>query len=257
MSQSIISAYPKNIDANYTYYNFLVEVFANIKKDRRALNLMKRVYKKALPADYESYDRTLKSYLKDIYLNLDRLYEDDIIFAIKRGIKVPNKVFSIYDYYNKIEIEKSPQKRRIFAKAILAFGDKNFSHFYPFLSILELLYDEKDYYNLDILLPILEKNEELAIRVNIILAKAMLSPNPNLSRKAKKYLMADMYQYTIIQTLMALSDKQKARYIMFLSNYGEKAAEYLDMIKANVRDNKDIKNAIKWLENDLEKKGYL
>ncbi len=241
----------------------LVKVIApNLPIKRDAQYAITTLYKKAPQTLHAELTNVLSEPIRRIFA-AEKLYESDIEFCIANGITVAQKVFTLQEYYEKLFAQSSSAKRREWVKAITYFAEANGgTNHETYLRALAFLDAQNDHYHAEILLGVMEKigyEDEESIT---LLSKFIASQNPNLSNRARKYLLETDNPKkridTIIQILPHLTNIQKRRAITFLLGFKQDAARATKQLQ-KYKNDKDVelRYAVEWLEKNLKKEGYL
>ncbi|MCV6607432.1 MAG: hypothetical protein OIF32_04405 [Campylobacterales bacterium] len=256
LSRKVINNYPRNQESSEEFLEFLELSIPNIPEERISLGLIQKLYSRSVPTTQEKLTDKFEEKIVKIYLNT-KIYERDIEFAIKHSIVVPNKVFELESYYDMVFNELASRNRTSYIKAILAFDKKNLQES-RFFQVLEFLYKDKDYYNLDIILPII-KDTEYNKDIITLLFKSTRANNGNLSRKAKKYLIEKSNVESLLEIASSLTKKEKKDLIVFLHHYKKETVKSLPKIKSMFEKSKyrDILFSLEWLEKNLKRNGHL
>ena len=226
--------------------------------------------KKAISSLYSSTNIKIHPELTDILepkirliYTKEKLYSKDIEFCISNAITIPNKVFTLKEYYKKLKDKSQKSKRNNIVEAIVFYGkDNGGKNYQAYLSSAKYLQEyTKDDYHLEKLLRVMDEvkyNDKESVK---LLTKLISSQNPNLSKRAKRYLLqsnnAKKRVNLIIDVIPYLDFKQQKRVITFLSNFKQDAFDALDQLdKYRKSPDTDVKYAVEWLEKQLKKKGY-
>ena len=241
----------------------LIAIIApNLPQERGAKDAIIALYKKAPLELHGELTELLREPIERIF-GAETLYEDEITFCITHGISIANKVFTLEQYYEKLFNETKQSNRRAWVKAITNFTEANSgANHKSYLDALEFLDQQNDHYHAEILLNVMERSEYDDARSITLLTKFIASENPNLSKRAKNYLLTTQNQKqrvaTIIQALEELNNMQKKRAITFLLNFKHEAAQALVFLEKYKNSNdSELRYALEWLEKNLKKEGYL
>jgi hypothetical protein len=234
----------------------------NLPQERNAKDAIIALYKKAPQELHPKLTELLEKPIESIF-SAETLYEDEITFCITHGITIANKVFTLSQYYEKLFHETKQSNRRAWVKAITNFAEANSgANHKSYLDALEFLDQQNDHYHAEILLSVMQRSAYDDAASITLLTKFIASENPNLSKRAKNYLLTTKNQRervdTIIQVLPQLNSIQKRRTITFLLNFKQEAARGLILLESyrNTSDS-ELRYALEWLEKNLQKEGYL
>ncbi|MDD3817433.1 MAG: hypothetical protein PHI89_05035 [Thiovulaceae bacterium] len=234
----------------------------NLPPKREAKEAIITLYKKAQKTLHAELTNVLREPIRRIFA-AEKLYESDIEFCIANGITVAQKVFTLQEYYEKLFAESAPHKRREWVKAISYFAEANGGENHAtYLRALTFLDTQNDHYHAEIMLGVMEKIGYDDRESITLLGKFIASQNPNLSNRARKYLLETAHPKkrvdAIIQILPHLTNVQKRRAITFLLAFKQDASN-APMQLQNYKNDKDVelRYAVEWLEKNLRKEGYL
>lgn len=234
----------------------------NLPPKREAKEAIITLYKKAPKTLHAELTNVLREPIRRIFA-AEKLYESDIEFCIVHGITVTQKVFTLQEYYEKLFAATSSAKRREWVKAISYFAETNGGENHgAYLKALQFLDAQNDHYHAEILLSVMEKIGYDDGESITLLSKFIASQNPNLSNRARKYLLETNHPKkrvdAIIQILPRLTNVQKRRAITFLLAFKQDASN-APMQLQNYKNDKDaeLRYAVEWLEKNLRKEGYL
>lgn len=252
---------------------------SNIKNSKKLLPLVEvcveklpinKVSKKAISSLYSSSDMKIHPKLTDILASKirliyakEKLYSSDIEFCISNAITIPKKVFTLKGYYKKLKDSSQKSNRGNIVEAIVFYGkDNGGKNYRAYLSAVQHLEEyTKDDYHLEKLLRVMDVvnyNDKESIK---LLTKLISSQNPNLSKRAKHYLLqsgnAKKRVNLIIDVMPYLDFKQRKKVITFLSSFKQDAFDALGRLdKYRKSPDADVRYAVEWLEKQLKKRGY-
>lgn len=234
----------------------------NLPPKREAKEAIITLYKKAQKTLHAELTNVLREPIRRIFA-AETLYENDIAFCIANGVTVAQKVFTLQEYHEKLLAESMPHKRRTWVKAIGDFAEANGgSNHAGYLKALQYLDTQNDHYHAEMMLAVMEKIGYDDKESITLLSKFIASQNPNLSNRARKYLLETNHPKkrvdTIIQILPHLTNIQKRRAITFLLGFKQEAARATKQLQ-KYKNDKDVelRYAVEWLEKNLKKEGYL
>ncbi|MBU0632184.1 hypothetical protein KKA17_06045 [bacterium] len=254
-------------DKNHTDANkklpALVKVCApHLPEDNNAIDAIKELYKRTDTTLHATLTTILLADIRRIYAK-QTLYDNDIAFCIANGITVPDKVFTLQEYYKKLYDEPQESHRRAWVDAIVDYGIANGGkNHQEYLNALRFLDEKKDHYDAEVLSRVMEKigyEDETSI---MLLSKFLSSQNPNISRRSSGYLLKcdnpTKRINAIIGVLPKLSPQEQRRVITFFIYFKEPAAQALAKLEAyRTSKDSDLRYSVEWLEKNLKKDGYM
>ncbi len=253
----ITQATAKNPTASNEELITLVRAIApKLPESRGGKNAIENFFKKADPAVVAELAEDTAPDIRRVYAS-QRLYDQDIAFCIGLGVTIPQKVFSLHEYYEAIRSAEKESDRNAPINGISAYGKSNGGkNNFMFLEVLKFLDEANDHYHADKLVPILGEIGYDDLEATRLLLRFLSSDNANISRKARELLLKtdepDKRIERIIEALPLLDEKRQKRAITLLSHFGDAAQKALPQLQPFKAKSKELKYSVEWLEKKLK-----